>query len=120
MSVEDNLKLMKTLDDSWNAQDWETFKKRHAKNCVVYWPNQAPTHGIEAHEQEGIEMFKTFPDNRVANNPYKIMFGQGDCSSKSVSCEPIVCARRINTNWKRHRERDSLSTDGDEPLYARP
>jgi predicted ester cyclase len=78
MSVEDNLKLMKTLDDSWNAQDWGTFEKRHAKNCVVYWPNQAPTHGIEAHEQEGIEMFKTFPDNHVANNPYKVMFGQGD------------------------------------------
>jgi len=28
--------------------------------------------------KEGIEMFKTFPDNRVANNPYKVMFGQGD------------------------------------------
>ena len=23
-------------------------------------------------------MFKTFPDNRVGNDPYKVMFGQGD------------------------------------------
>ncbi len=78
MGIEENLRLMKTLDDSWNAQDWQTFKKRHAKDCVVYWPNQPPTHGIEAHEQEGVEMFKTFPDNRVGNSPYKVMFGQGD------------------------------------------
>jgi len=23
-------------------------------------------------------MFKTFPDNHVKNNPYKVLFGQGD------------------------------------------
>ena len=23
-------------------------------------------------------MFKTFPDNHVENNPYKVLFGQGD------------------------------------------
>ncbi len=78
MTPEQNLQLMKTLDDSWNAKDWKTFSKRHAKDCVVYWPNQPPTLGIAAHEQEGVEMFKTFPDNRVANNPYKVMFAQGD------------------------------------------
>lgn len=47
-------------------------------NCVVYWPNQPPALGIRAHEQEGVEMFKTFPDNLVANNPYKVMFAQGE------------------------------------------
>jgi predicted ester cyclase len=78
MSAEDNLKLMKTLDDSWNSQDWPTFKKRHAEGCIVYWPNQPPTLGVAAHEQEAIAMFQTFPDNRVANNPYKVMFAQGD------------------------------------------
>ena len=25
-----NLELMRTLDDSWNAQDWATFEKRHS------------------------------------------------------------------------------------------
>jgi len=29
---------MKTLDDSWNAKDLTTFRKRHAKDCVVRWP----------------------------------------------------------------------------------
>jgi len=35
MGVEENLRLMKTLDDAWNAgpgsKDWETFRKRHAR-----------------------------------------------------------------------------------------
>lgn len=78
MTPEQNMQLMQTLDDSWNAQDWKTFSKRHAKDCVVKWPNQPPTPGIAAHEQEGIEMFKTFPDNRVGNRPYKTLFAQGD------------------------------------------
>src|SRR5207302_10692138 len=29
-TVEDILRLMKTLNDAWNKQDWETFMKRHA------------------------------------------------------------------------------------------
>ena len=26
---EENMQLMKTLDDAWNNQDWGTFRKRH-------------------------------------------------------------------------------------------
>ena len=76
--VEKNLQLMKTLDDAWNTQDWDTFKKRHAENVAVYWPGQMePTVGREAHHKEAMEFFKTF-DNSLVNNPYKILFGQGD------------------------------------------
>jgi hypothetical protein len=78
MSAEENLRLMKTLDDSWNSQDLTVFRKRHAKNCIIRWPNQPPTHGIEAHEQEALSFFKTFPDQHLANNPYKTMIAQGD------------------------------------------
>jgi len=79
MSVEENLRLMKTLDDAWNSQDWETFNERHTDNVAVFWPGQAdPTKGGHAHHMEAMEFFKTFPDNRVANDPYKILFGHGD------------------------------------------
>jgi hypothetical protein len=27
MNVEENKRLMKTLDDAWNSQDWDTFNK---------------------------------------------------------------------------------------------
>jgi predicted ester cyclase len=79
MVQQDNLQLMKTLDDAWNSQDWETFKKRHADNVAVFWPGQPePTRGRIAHHNEAVEFFKTFPDNHLVNNPYKILFGQGD------------------------------------------
>jgi hypothetical protein len=45
MSAEENTKLMKTLDDAWNSQDWETFTKRHIDDVIVRWPAQPPTEG---------------------------------------------------------------------------
>jgi ketosteroid isomerase-like protein len=78
-SVEENMRLMKTLDDAWNAQDWDTFDSRHAKNVAVYWPGQPePTRGGPAHRAESIEFFKTYPDNHIDNDPYKVLFGQGE------------------------------------------
>ena len=79
MSLEENLKLMKTLDDAWNSQDWDTFSKRHAETAEIYWPGKTqPTRGKENHKNESIEFFKAFPDNHIDNDPYKILFGQGD------------------------------------------
>jgi hypothetical protein len=81
--IERNLNLMKTLDDAWNAGPksplWETFKKRHTEDVAVYWPGGAPpTKGRHNHDLEAVDFFKTFPDNHLINNPYKIFFGQGD------------------------------------------
>ena len=79
MGVKENLELMKTLDDAWNSRDWEVFKKRHSEDTKVFWPGQPdPTKGRNNHEAESREFAKTFPDNRVANNPYKVAFGQDD------------------------------------------
>jgi predicted ester cyclase len=73
-----NMELMQTLDDAWNNQDWDSFDVRHKKDTIVRWPAQPPTHGIHDHREEGIQMFKTFPDNRVENRPYKVFFASGD------------------------------------------
>jgi hypothetical protein len=78
MSAEENLRLMKVLDDAWNARDWETFNQCHAEDTDVYWPGQKdPTHGRTNHRLESIEFLKSV-ENRVDNDPYKIQFGQGD------------------------------------------
>ena len=70
MSVEENMQLMETLVDAWNNQDWDTFRKRHTENVIIRWPGQSePTRSLNAHRNEGIEMFKIFPDNHVENNP---------------------------------------------------
>ena len=87
-TVEENMSLMQTLDDAWNAQDWVTFEKRHAAQVDVFWPGQEkPTHGRPSHKEEAIAFFETFPDNRVENRPYRIFFGQGDytCSVTEMS-----------------------------------
>lgn len=73
-----NLQNMKKLDDSWNGQDLETFRKYHARDCIVRWPNQPPTHGIDAHAQEAIAFFNMFRDQHLVNDPYKIMLAQGE------------------------------------------
>src|SRR5688572_20115929 len=73
-----NMELMQTLDDAWNAQDWDTFYKRHMSVVIVRWPGQPPTHGRHDHRAEGIQMFKTFPDNHVGNWPYRVFFASGD------------------------------------------
>jgi predicted ester cyclase len=79
MNVDELKTLMTTLDDSWNSQDWDTFNKRHAENVAVYWPGQPdPTRGLSAHQDEAEQFFKTFPDNRVGNRRYKILFAEGD------------------------------------------
>lgn len=73
-----NMDLMQTLDDAWNGQDWDTFAKRHKPDTVVRWPGQPPTHGVQAHREECIQFFKTFPDNRLDNRPYRVFFASGD------------------------------------------
>ena len=73
-----NMELMQTLDDAWNSQDLETFARRHRDDVVVRWPGQPPTHGIEAHRQEAVDFFRTFPDQHLDNRPYKTFFASGD------------------------------------------
>lgn len=78
-TTEENMQLMQTLDDAWNSQDWETFSHRHRDDCTVFWPGQAePTRGVHNHRAESAEFFKSFPDNRVGNRPYKIFFASGE------------------------------------------
>ncbi|MFJ8231376.1 ester cyclase [Streptomyces sp. NPDC094448] len=79
MTAEENMQLMQSLDDAWNAQDWDTFDSRHAPDTIVHWPGQpAPTRGRHDHRAEAVAFFATFPDNHVANRPYRVLIGGGD------------------------------------------
>jgi len=69
---------MKTLDDAWNAQDWEVVRKRHTHDTTVHWPGQPdPTRGIDNHQAESVAFFKSI-ENHLDNDPYRVMFGSGD------------------------------------------
>ena len=97
-----NMELMQTLDDAWNAQDWDTFDKRHKPDVVVRWPAQPPTHGRRDHRAEGVQMFTTFPDNKVHNRPYKTFFASGDwtCSIALIHRDD----ERPDDGPRRHRD----------------
>ena len=71
MNTEENIHLMKILDDAWNSKDWDTFNKLHTNDVNVYWPGQSePTKGIHNHKKEAEIFYNTFPDNHIENDPY--------------------------------------------------
>jgi len=76
--AERNKELMQTLDDAWNSQDLDTFASRHRDDVVVRWPGQPETRGVDAHRQEAIDFYRTFPDQHVGNRPYKMLIAQGE------------------------------------------
>jgi SnoaL-like polyketide cyclase len=101
--TQNNLELVRTLNDSWNAQDWDTFEKRHSKDTAVFWPGQAePTRGRDNHKAESVEFFKTFPDNHLINHPYS-----GDCSGRMDvhGCEFYRYDARIDEGSRRQTDR---------------
>ena len=99
---ERNMELMQALDDAWNA-DWDTFDERHRHGVVVRWPGQPPTNGIHDHRAEAIEMFKTFPDNRVENRPYEVFFASGDRTCSIARFTGTMTEwRDPDSNWGHH------------------
>jgi hypothetical protein len=78
--TETNAQRMQKLDDAWNGRDWDTFDSYHDHHSVaVHWPGQeSPTLGGHDHRAEAIRFCNAFPDNRVHNQPYDILFGDGD------------------------------------------
>jgi hypothetical protein len=50
----------------------EHICKRHTGDVLVRWPGQTkPTGGLSAHRIEGVQMFKTFPDNHSKTIPIR-------------------------------------------------
>ena len=83
MSAEENLQRMKTLDDAWNAQDWEVFRKRHTHDTTVHWPGQPdPTRGIDNHQAESVAFFKSI---EKAHCSFTVAGGDGSSSNAIIA-----------------------------------
>ena len=76
----DNAERMQQTDDAWNGRDWDRFDELHDPECTVYWPGaeDTPTRGGDDHRAEAQAFCAAFPDNKVKNRPYDILFGEGD------------------------------------------
>ena len=65
---EEDLQLLITLDDPWNAQECDTFNNPQVEHTDTYWPGQPDsTRGRHDHRAEDV----------IDNDPYKVTFGQG-------------------------------------------
>jgi hypothetical protein len=89
--------LMQQADDSWNTRDWEAFESLHDPDCVVYWPGfeATPTKGVSSHRAEAEAFCAAFPDNRVHNRPYRILF-----NSDGFSCFVTRFTGTFTQQWK--------------------
>src|SRR5674536_168757 len=100
---------MKTLDDAWNSQEWETFNKRHHEEVAVYWPGQPePTRGQRSHQEEAEQFFKTFPDNHVGNDTYKVLIGEGDWTCSVAKFTGTMSGPMSYTHLRAHETPEHL------------
>ena len=76
MSVEENLRILKSATDASNARDWDRFEKVHAESVVVYSPpTYAPTKDLARHIEFAKGLVTAFPDSQITEER---TFGQGD------------------------------------------
>ncbi|UCE36158.1 MAG: ester cyclase [Thermoplasmata archaeon] len=76
MSVEENLKVIKAVDEASNSRDWEAFASHHIEDVISYSPMRPePTKGITAHVEVVQGLLSAFPDFKMTRDQ---MFGQGD------------------------------------------
>ena len=59
--TQNNLELMRTLDDSWNAQDWDTLAAFQGHHRILARSGRADKRARQSQGGESVEFFKTFP-----------------------------------------------------------
>lgn len=75
--VDEHVATFDDLDfNVFSRQRWEDFKKSHAPDIVVHWPDGHTTTGLERHIEDMKYMFTYAPDTRITAHPIKV--GQGD------------------------------------------
>ncbi len=83
--VEANLKAFDILDfEAWNKKNWDLFRKLHADDVVVYYPDGSSTTGIDAHVGASQASLQN-GDLIITAHP--IRFGQGDYTAVTGTFE---------------------------------
>ena len=74
-TVEDNKRQMQVSDDAFNAKD--LARCNHADDAAIHMPGGVDL-DMDAHMADAIAHYAAFPDIRVHNHDYKIVFGEGE------------------------------------------
>jgi steroid delta-isomerase-like uncharacterized protein len=76
MTVEENLKTIKILDQVFKRRDWNAFDDLHTQDVITYSPmTPEPSKGIAAHKEALQGILKAFPDIEMK---IERSFGQDD------------------------------------------
>lgn len=76
-SVDQNLEVVRRIDQAWNERDWTTFGRLHAVDVFVRFANPKGLTGRAAHVGEAQNFLSAFPDHQI-DFPYLRLFGEGD------------------------------------------
>lgn len=76
MSIQENVKLVETGIEAFNAQDWDRFFAISDESVVIYAPDlEEPLKGLEAYRDRFEGSPEAFPDQHIET---RRVFGQGD------------------------------------------
>jgi SnoaL-like polyketide cyclase len=72
-----NLATFDDLDfNAFSGQKWDDFRKSHAEDITVHWPDGHTTKGLPVHLEDLKAMFAYAPDTRIKEHPIKIASGE--------------------------------------------
>jgi SnoaL-like polyketide cyclase len=72
-----NLATFDDLDfNVFSGQKWDDFRKSHAEDITVHWPDGRTTKGLATHLEDMKAMFAYAPDTRIKEHPIKIASGE--------------------------------------------
>ncbi|MEE9592137.1 MAG: ester cyclase [Thermoplasmata archaeon] len=76
MSIQENVRLVETGIEAFNAQDWDRFFAMSDESIVIYAPDlEEPLKGLEAYRDRFEGSPEAFPDQHIET---RRVFGQGD------------------------------------------
>ena len=76
MSDEENIDLIKSGMEAYNAHDWDQFFRNSDESIVIYAPDlEEPLKGLDASKERFKANAEAFPDQHIETRQ---VFGQGD------------------------------------------
>jgi ketosteroid isomerase-like protein len=66
--------LMHAIDVAWNARRWDDYMSLIAPDFRGYMNGDTEPHGRDEHLRRGKAFCEEYPDNRIENDPYIVLF----------------------------------------------
>ena len=115
--------LMHAIDVAWNARRWDDYMALISPDFRGYMNGDTEPHGKEEHLRRGKAFCEEYPDNRIANDPYLVLFEDAEqgrtCSiaittGTHTSGKPLRATLAVICLWRNGQiaeQREFIVTD---------